>query len=175
MHSLAGACNALTVLRGTRRQNILDVAIALLLLVLIGRLFPGHVAISGTAGPITAGDVTSIIDEIDGGPADRTPLVLARGPVTFRGWAAATVKHELPIAVDVVIDGAARFPAQIGLGRPDVAQAYNAPSIAASGFRVAVPSSAISPGSHDAAIEATSADGTRAIVSRHFTFFMQSR
>jgi hypothetical protein len=161
-------------LRGRRWRNLADAVLALVVIALISHVVPKHFSAAETSGVISASDVSAIIDDVNGQPAAAGALVLHPGPLSVRGWAAATSRDELPIAVDVVLDGAAHFPATIGLNRPDVARAFNAPAIAPSGFLSTIPASSIGLGAHEISIEATVQNGSRAIVSRHVRFEVQN-
>jgi hypothetical protein len=93
------------------------------------------------------------------------PLVVPAGSsLLLAGWSLAPTTKAPPASVFVLVDGTRRLGGeyQIGIARPDVAQALNNQSAAKSGFSLLVRTSSLAAGPHHLQLEAS--DGTQAFV-----------
>ncbi|WP_296595143.1 hypothetical protein [Phenylobacterium sp.] len=100
------------------------------------------------------------LDLINEGQEPRVHRVSIRGgrPVTFAGWAYDPVARGGGKGVDIVLDGVA-YGAGYGRPRPDVADHFKIPAVAASGFAVTLPAYAVGKGKHTVVVRLVAADG----------------
>jgi hypothetical protein len=103
-------------------------------------------------------------------PANRQPAVTSGAqPIVVDGFAFDPTAKAPAKGVDVVVDGKA-YGAVYGHARPDVANFFKTPALAATGYKVTLPAGALSEGSHSVAIRVVSADGQGYFESRGFPF-----
>ncbi len=82
----------------------------------------------------------------------------------FRGWALNRAGVE---RIELVVDGRRRFPAQLGIGRDDVASAHPGyPNSATAGFEVALDLDQLSVGHHDIDVVVTDSTGATTKLGR---------
>ncbi|GAA4854000.1 hypothetical protein GCM10023332_01470 [Luteimonas vadosa] len=102
------------------------------------------------------------LDAVNGMPATGGAFqVSANAPVVMEGWL-STLDLQAPPEVTIILDGAMDFgiSGATGITRDDVAQAYNAPQLARSGFKAELSELAVEPGTYTLLLSHESAGTT---------------
>lgn len=90
------------------------------------------------------------LDAVNGMPStDATFRTSSNGPVVMEGWL-STLDMQAPPELSIILEGESDFSISgaTGISRDDVAQAYDAPGLARSGFRSELSELAIEPGTY---------------------------
>lgn len=115
-------------------------------------------------GNVDAGAVVTGGTEVPAGPL---PEVHKGDTFVLRGWAANSDLNAPTAAACIIMDGkvVVATTGVYGGNRPDVAAAFNSPSLVPTGFQLLVAASAIPLGRHRIQAAAVAADGTASVIA----------
>lgn len=125
-------------------------------------------AVKGVSG--TALGSVDVVGIADVGKADQQPNGFAlprNASLGVVGWVADAASKTPSIAACLLIDGDVRSDATAVYGnpRPDVATAYNAPAMTATGYFLSLPAKSLKPGTHSIKVVSVTAGGASALTT----------